>query len=97
MSNFLRFSVNISISEKILLSVSVHKAEVGFSSTAIEKHGLERGLEELIAQGLHVSGVIIDQNSSTTKMIADKFPEIPVFHDFYHVVNSVNDFFIYIF
>lgn len=70
----------------------MHKAEVGWSSAAIEKEGLERGLNELIAQGLHISGVVIDQNSSTTKMIEDKFPGIPVSYDYYHVVNSVNIF-----
>jgi len=53
----------------------VHKAEVGWSSAAIEEEGLKRSLNELIAEGLQVSGVVsCDQNSSTTKMTEDKFP-----------------------
>jgi hypothetical protein len=65
-----------------LLSKSVHKSEVNWSSPAIEKLGLQRGLHELIEQGVQIDGVVIDQNSSTIKILETEFPYITIHHDY---------------
>ena len=78
------------VTEKIVYSVTLHKAEADWISSRIETTALDQCLAYLINDAhLPVDMIVIDRNASCMKMLREKYPQVEIAHDWYHVAKSL--------
>jgi hypothetical protein len=62
---------------------------VNYKSALIECEGLEQAINELQKKNVVIDGIVIDRNTTTVKMMKEKFSHIQIHHDWFHCAKSV--------
>lgn len=58
----------------------------------MERLGVDRAIASLLNDGVPIKAVVIDRNRSVAKMIRDKYKNISICHDLWHVRKGVGFF-----
>uniref|UniRef100_A0A3Q2QXR2 THAP-type domain-containing protein n=1 Tax=Fundulus heteroclitus TaxID=8078 RepID=A0A3Q2QXR2_FUNHE len=84
------YTVMEKTTKKIIAAQFVQSNEVG-SSTAMEKEGLKRSLEQLSAEGVNIAELVTYRHVSIRKMMRENHPEIRHSVDVWNVVKGELD------